>query len=75
MKFKYLYKFYKILNVENNIICFIYNVFFLKIVFIITKKYNRTCIPFLLIRYFFKGGEILYLHTYIQTYKNIYHDD
>jgi hypothetical protein len=49
-------------NVEKNIMCFIDNIFYFKILMIIKNKYNITFIPFLLIHYFFKGGE-----------KNIYH--
>jgi hypothetical protein len=40
----------KNLSAENNIICFINNIFYFKIFFIITNKYNTTFITFLLIR-------------------------
>jgi hypothetical protein len=55
--------------VENYVICFVDNIFYFKIFFIVTNKYNTTFIPFLLIRYIFKRWwNITNTHTHTHTH-------
>jgi hypothetical protein len=49
----------KLKSINNNI-CFIDNIFYFKILFVITNKYNITFIIFLLIHYIFKRWGYIY---------------
>jgi hypothetical protein len=62
MTFKFFKFFLNFKNVVNNIICFIDNTFYFKLIFITTNKYNVTSIQILLIHYSFESGET-HTHT------------